>query len=106
MIRIPLMAGEIPEPLAHTFLDADGTAMNLTGFDASAVWEHTDGTTGTLSCSAGDSTGEISATVSAAAVASTGVVDVVVWVGNGSNRYASPIWRLLIADPPGAAPSI
>ena len=107
MIRIPLMAGEVPEPLAHTFLDSDGVVMNLTGFSASATWEHrASGVTGTLSCSPGDSTGEIAATVSAAAVATPGVVDVVIWVGNGSYRYASPVWRLAIADPPGTAPAI
>lgn len=107
MIRIPLMAGEIPESLSHTFLDADGNVMDLTGFSASATWEHrSSGTTGTLTCTSGDSTGVITATVTAAAVATTGVVDVVIWVGNSTFRYASPIWRLAIADPPGTAPSI
>lgn len=107
MIRIPLQAGEIPEALTHTFLDADGAAMNLIGFTASATWEHRGtGTTGTLTCTNGDSTGAITATVTAAAVASPGIVDVVIWVGNGARRYASPIWRLAIADPPGTAPSI
>jgi|GEM_PF-6931569 len=107
MNRITLMAGEIPEPIEHTFLDADGDAIDLSGYSASATWEHRGtGGTGSLTCTSGDSSGTIAATVTAAAVATAGVVDVVVWAGNGVNRFASPIWRLLIADPPSTAPAI
>lgn len=33
----PYVVGERPDPIAHSFLDADGDAINLTGYTASAT---------------------------------------------------------------------
>jgi hypothetical protein len=40
----PYVEGEIPEPWAHTFADADGGVIDLTGFDARITWRVNGGT--------------------------------------------------------------
>lgn len=106
MIRLSFAAGEKPEPLAHTYLDADGGPVDLTGYNVRATWQHTDGTTGELTGSTSGSDGTATVTLPSTPLATPGVLDVVVWAGNGTERLASPIYRLSIFDPPHTAPSI
>lgn len=40
----PMVAGEIPEPLEYTWLDADGAALDLDGYTAAITWRVADGT--------------------------------------------------------------
>jgi hypothetical protein len=104
-IRLQLTAGEIPEPLEHQFLDAAG--VDLTGYVGRATWERdVDGATGEITGTVDAAEGKVTATMTAASCATAGVVDVRLWAGNGSQRLASPVWRLLLSDPPGTAPSI
>ncbi len=107
MIRLQLTAGEIPEPLEHTFADADGTVIDLTGCAGEASWQRdTDGATGSVDGVVDGPGGTVTVQLTAAVCAVAGVVDVQLWAGDGSHRYASPVWRLLLADPAGVAPAI
>ena len=107
MIRRQLTEGEIPEPIEHTFLDADGVAIDITGYSGRATYVLPDGTTGELSSgvSVGGSDGTVTVTVPSTLCASPGVVDVDIWAGNGVQRYAAR-WRLLVQAAAGTPPSI
>lgn len=106
-IRLQLTAGEIPEPLEHQFLDAAGAIINLTGYSGRATWERdVDGATGEITGTVDAAEGKVTVAMTSASCATAGVVDVRLWAGNGSQRLASPVWRLLLSDPPGTAPSI
>ena len=106
MIRIQATAGAKLEPFVHTFLDEDGTVITLTGYTGEATSVTPDGTTGTVSGSVNGAAGTVTCTLPATATASSGVLDVQLWAGNGTYRLASPIWRVLLAETAGAAPSI
>jgi hypothetical protein len=107
MFRIALIAGERPDPIDHTFLDDDGDVIDLTGWDGEATWEHmSTGATGSLVGAVDGPTGTVTVTLTDTVCGTAGVVDVTVWAGDGSTRYASPVYRLSLSDPPGTAPSI
>lgn len=107
-IRIQLTAGERPDPIAHTFLEADsGDVIDLSGWAVTATWVHVEtGATGTITGTVDGPAGTALVTLSDASMATPGVVELTVWAGNGTLRYASPVYRLCIADPPGTAPAI
>ncbi len=108
MIRTTLTSGERPEPLEFTFTDADGVVFDLTGYNGAASWQRDDGTYGELSATVDELAGTVSVVLTGDVCDPPGhVVDVTLWVGNGTNRYASPVWRLSFTDPPGlTAPNI
>lgn len=107
MMRTALVAGERPEPLEWTYTDADGVVVDLTGYDGALTWQRdSDGASGEIAGTVDEVAGTVSVVLSDAACSTPGVVDVTVWAGNGTNRYASPTWRLLFSDPPGTPPSI
>lgn len=105
MIRIPTTAGAKLEPLAYTFLDADGNVIDLTGYSGAASWERDDGTTGSVAGIVSSVSGTVTVTLPATATDTPGVVDVMLWAGNGTYRLDGERWRLLVSDPPGTAPS-
>ena len=105
MIRTAVTVGEILEPLSYTFTNPDGLPLNLAGFSGTGVWEHSDGTTGVFSLTI--STGTATGSLPEAALASSGVVDVRLWVGNGATlKFAGELWRFSVAAQSGVVPSV
>jgi len=106
MIRIAATAGEKPEPLAHTWADADGTVIDLSGYSHTAEWVNSEAaTSGTVGGTVGGVTGVSTVTLPEAALASSGVCRVDLWVGNGVQRYGAK-YMLLIAAAAATAPAI
>ena len=78
--------GERPAPLVYTFQDAAGTPIDLTGFSASFVSSDLTGTAVITDPAAGEVTHDwVDADMT------VGLHKARVWVGNGSNRYASDL---------------
>ena len=97
MIRLQVTQGEKPEPIEHTWLDADGATIDLSGYSCQALWSHAAaGTSGTITGTVDGSAGTSTVTLTAASLANDGVVDMDLWVGNGVQRYAAK-YRLLVA---------
>lgn len=90
----PYHAGERPAPVAYTFQDANGADLVLTGYTAVFVWKDQDGPPITRAATL----------VGATATHGWGLADLAepgsysgqMWVGNGTNRFASvPMaWRV------------
>jgi len=97
----PYVAGEIPEPWAHTFLDADGAALNLTGYTAKLTYRLDGGTQVVRNATMVSDVGGIAGyTWVAADFATSGLMAGELVVGNGSNRYARS-FRCRVRDPLG-----
>jgi len=102
MIRISAVQGEKPEPVEHTWLDADGNIVDLSGYSCQALWSHAEsGSTGTLSGSVDGPAGTSTVTPSTAMLASSGVVYLDMWVGNGVQRYGAK-YQFSVAPQVGA----
>ena len=109
MIRLSLAAGGRPEQLDYTFTDADGVAVDLSGFSTvTLAWEHiSTGATGNITGSVTNAAGGVvRATLTGAVMDTPGVVDLTFWVVSGTQSLDSELIRLSLSDPPGAAPSI
>lgn len=106
----PYTVGEIPTPITVTFKNADGTAMDLSNVAWVARWvarRHKGGTSGDFTATDPSST-IANATVDHGTGATKGQVTYVwvgadfitdgdyegeMWIGNGTNRYASERFR-------------
>lgn len=104
----PYTAGEKAEPLVYTFLDAAGSAIDITGYDAKV-------TIGPLGDDAEERDADLSTDGSDGAVeyewdpedlATAGYWDIQFWAGNGTQLFASPIFRYRVAAAVGTAPAI
>lgn len=90
----PYTVGEIPRPIEVTFLEADGQAIDLSGFSADFVIQQVEGASAD-GLGAGAATVEDAATGltrylwTAADCAVAGRYRGQMWVGDGSNRLAS-----------------
>lgn len=89
----PYVVGEIPPPLEYTFLDANGVAINLTGFTVRFQRAEIDGgfanavtVNGALSDAVN---GKVTYSWIAADFSYPGRYGGMFFVGNGTNRYAS-----------------
>ena len=90
----PYVVGEIPPPLEYTFLDANGVAINLTGFTvrfqraeiAGGVFMNPTTLNGALADAVN---GKVTYTWTAADFPHPGKYGGMFFVGNGTNRYAS-----------------
>lgn len=104
----PYIAGEIPEPWQHDFDDADGAALNLTGYAVRVTYTIGDAAqvvrTGTL-VDAG-ATGRAEYAWVAADLATAGLMVGEMWVGNGTNRYARHFRMTIDEARGGPAPNI
>lgn len=104
--------GEIPAPLEYTFKDADGNVISLFGggyngrVSIRERWTPTPVVDNATASVPNDTTGRITYTWSAAAFALPGEYFVHMWVGNGSNRFASEKIRYFVRDATGNVPSI
>jgi hypothetical protein len=105
----PFFVGERPPALTHTFTDADGNAINLSGHTIRFVVVGVDdsddtgmGGNGTLETAA---SGIVSYTFSDADMATEGMFRGQFWAGNGTRRYASDIFEYVVVTGT-TAPSI
>lgn len=89
----PYSTGEIPEPILVSYKDATGTAIDLTGFSAAVAIEAIDQTVAGLGAGAVTITDPAAGVVryvwAAADFTTDGCYRLQLWVGNGTNRYAS-----------------
>lgn len=97
----PFSVGEKPEPLLITFTDVDGTAINLNGYDSDFVVEAVDQTVtglgvGTATLNTDGTDGVVKYTWGAADFATAGFFRAQMWVGNGTNRYASCVYSFFV----------
>jgi len=105
-------AGEIPYPFVHTFntKDASGNKVpiDLTGFTASITFEGPDETktygTGTLAITDA-ANGEVTYTWAAGDFQDVGNYRFLIWVQNGTNRFASDLNVYHVYDGPGPTPT-
>lgn len=103
-------AGEIPPPIEHTFLDFDGVVVDLTGFstlamNVEAIPEVTGPVgDGSIDMDVDPATGKVSYTWSATDMAEPSGYTGQMWVSNGTNRYASDLFKYKVYDGPGDAP--
>lgn len=100
----PYMAGEIPAPLTYTFLDADGVALDLTGYAARFTAAVKGGASVDAVATVSDPLGGEVTHVWDELTA--GVWRAVLWVGNGTNRFASVEILYNVAQPPVTRPAI
>lgn len=109
----PYSQFEAPAPLVVTFQTSAGVDMDIGGYDAVATWKLRGETTvSTITCSiVGDgSGGEVSVpwgTADPSPFDETGTVEMDVWVGDGTVRYASERFRWRVrAVIPTTAPAV
>src|SRR5215475_4870691 len=110
----PYSAGEIPEPVLHTFLKADGTPDGFTPngtFSSRFEYRRWNTTTPIIELTpvvAADQAanpGQVTITFGATDIATAGDYEGGLWVGNGTNRYRSQRFRWLV-KPSIAVPTI
>jgi hypothetical protein len=104
----PFVAGEVPDPLSYTFLYADGTPINLTGYQARFAYAEQAARDAPVSRTAalGPADGEVVYTWEAADLAVPGRYVGELWAGDGTLRYASVRVRWNVHRPVGPPPSI
>ena len=103
----PYTAGEIPPPVVVTFTDAAGAPINITGYAVRLVYRR-DADTAVTRTGAVDNgaSGIASYTWVAADMATAGSYRADMWVGNGTNRYASQPIAWVIREAVDTAPAI
>ena len=100
-------AGEVPFPLEHTYKDANGTAIDMTGWSVSVTAE---GPEDTGSYGAGtvvftDEAGGVAEyTWAATDFIDVGKYTMLLWAEDGTNRLASDLFVWEVYDGPGDTP--
>lgn len=109
----PYVTGEIPVPLVHVFTDAAGAALNISGFAAKFSYGRRDPSTGDfIDTATRDATitdgpaGEATYTFDGTEMDESGVWVAELWVGNGTNRFASELFEYVVRASVGTAPAI
>lgn len=106
-ISEPYVVGEKPSPLEYQFLDANGAAINLTGFTAKFNYKENDGAAVSANATISDGpNGKARYTFNGNEFTTAGHYRAEFWVGNGTNRYASVDILFDVALPVGTVPSI
>lgn len=104
----PYTTGEIPPPLTVTFTDSDGDPIDLDGYQARWVTRARGSDTEATAVAVVDpdqqaNTGQVTYTWVVGDLDTEGVYRGEMWVGNGTNRYASELFefdvRAAIATP-------
>jgi len=102
-------AGEIPAAFQHTYKDNDGAAIPLSGFSASVEITGPDDTAdyvkGSLQIS-DPANGVVTYTWSGDEFIDVGKYQMIVWVGNGVNRFGSDLVKWEVYDAPGDLPTV
>lgn len=109
VISEPYIMGEKPSPLIYQFLDANGVAINITGWTVKFNYQERDGVAvtgaGVTSVSDGPN-GKAMYTFTGAEFTTAGHYRAEMIVGNGTNRYISVEINFTVAVPVGTVPSI
>lgn len=106
-ISEPYVVGEKPSPLVYQFLDANGAAINITGYTAKFQYQERDGAAVVASATISDGpNGKAQYTFTGNEFTTAGHYRAQFWAGNGTNRYASVDIIFDVALPVGTAPSI
>jgi len=105
----PYVVGEKPAPLEYTFLESDGTPLNLTGYTAKFVVRPVDDPAAVteVDASVTDPTGgTVTYTWSGTELSTPGDHWAEFWVGNNTNRYASLRMTCSVRQSLGPVPAI
>jgi len=102
--HLVLTAGERPAAFTAKFLDDLGDELNLTGYTGELEWiRQGDGIGDTIAGTVDASEATVTATPSADMMDTAGTVELVLWaIGpEGTPKYASDAWRVVIVAPTG-----
>ena len=100
-------AGEKPAPLTYTFLDFDGTVINLTGYTAKFVIKEHDGAAQTFNAVVSAPTsGQVTYAWAGTEWPTAGHYEAEFVVGNTTNRYNSLKLTFNVRLPVGIEPNI
>lgn len=104
----PYVVGEIPSPLEYTFLEADGSPMDLTGYTAKYVVRPVDSdiSVSYTASVTNPANGEVTYTWDGTELSEPGLHWSEFWVGNSVNRYASLRLEYSVRASVGAVPLI
>jgi hypothetical protein len=107
----PYVLGEKPTPLQISFTDSEGNALDLTGFTAEFEIIQLDGDTPAgmgagVSSIPDEANGTTQYVWLEADFQTAGMFRGVMWVGDGSQRYASEFFEWFIRDSSTTIPSI
>jgi len=99
--------GEKPAPLVYQFTDFDGVIINLTGYTAKFNWQPLDGAAASANASVTlPLEGKAQYTWTGSEFLTPGPYQAQMWVGNGTNRWASVKIRWTVQAGVGNAPAI
>lgn len=103
----PYVVGEKPAALSYSFLDSSGAPINITGWTVKFQCQERYGSVfyGSGTVTAGAS-GTATYVWTGAEFPTAGTYRGQMWVGNGTNRFASVDIKFTVAAPVGAPPSI
>jgi hypothetical protein len=105
----PYVVGEIPAPLEYTFLESDGSAVDLLGYTAEFITRPTDDVSAVSVYPAAvtdPANGVVTYTWDGTELESPGRHWCELWVGNGTNRFASVRMEYGVRASVGPAPQI
>lgn len=104
----PYVVGEIPAPLEYTFLESDGSAMDLSGYTAKFVVRPVDSDTAVTYAAtvSGPAAGEVTYTWDGTEFQDPGPHWAELWVGNTTNRFASLRLEYSVRASVGPVPSL
>lgn len=103
----PYVVGEKPPPFEYQFFDADGAAINLTGYTAGFNVQRVDGAVVTGAATITSATeGKVTHTWTGSEFPTSGRYWAEFWVGNGVNRFASLRLEFTVRMAVGTAPAI
>lgn len=105
----PYVVGEIPTPLEYTFLESDGTAMDLSGYTAKFVTRPSDDPSAVAEFTAqvtNPTGGVVTYAWDGTEILTPGNHWAEFWVGNTTNRFASLRMSYSVRQSVGPVPVI
>lgn len=106
-ISEPYVVGEKPPALAYRFLDSNGVAINVSGFQATFTYQEQFGAPQTAAAVVSNGpAGEVTLVFTGSEFSTAGHYKARFWAGNGTNRYASTLIEFDVATSIGAVPNI
>lgn len=105
----PYVVGEKPAPFVYTFQDYAGAALPITGYAAKFIVRRSDDPAGAQTYNAtvsNGAAGQVTYTWTGAEFPVPGHYLAEMWVGNGSNRFASVLIRFDVRSAVGPVPNI